>query len=226
MILASPVKKAFSAKEKRSTKVEFNFGFQQLKDHYPEAHCTLVFKNPFELLIATMLSAQCTDERVNKVTQVLFKKYPDAKSISKLEISVLEGLVRSTGFYHNKAKNIKQCCQILVRKYKGQVPKTMDQLYELPGVGRKTANVVLGNAYHIPSGVVVDTHVTRLANRMGWVQGLDAVKIEQQLNSMCPKENWVILSHYLIAHGRAICKARSPQCEQCFLQSPCPKLGV
>ena len=220
------VKNLGGVKKVKLTKVEFNLGLQQLKDHYPEAHCALVFKTPFELLIATMLSAQCTDERVNRVTETLFKKYPDAKSISKLEISELESLVHSTGFYHNKAKNIKQCCQILVYKYKGQVPMTMEQLYELPGVGRKTANVVLGNAFNIASGVVVDTHVTRLVNRMGWLKGTDAVKIEQQLNTMCPKKDWIRLSHYLISHGRAICKARSPQCQKCFLQSPCPKRGV
>lgn len=213
-------------KPKRATKVEFNFGLDQFKKNYPDAHCALVFKNPFELLIATILSAQCTDERVNIVTKTLFEKHPHPSSIAKLKISELENLIKSTGFYKNKAKNIRMTCQILVDKYAGHVPKTMEQLYELPGVGRKTANVVLGNAYNISSGVVVDTHVIRLSNRFGWVRGEDAVKIESQLNKICPQSDWIMLSHYLIAHGRAICKARNPNCQNCFLQTSCPRRGV
>lgn len=206
--------------------VEFNFGLSELKRHYPDAHCALVFKTPFQLLIATVLSAQCTDERVNIVTKSLFKSYPTPEAMNTLEIPQLEKLIHSTGFYRNKAKNIKQTCQILIADHAGQVPKTMEQLYALPGVGRKTANVVLGNAYNISSGVVVDTHVMRLSNRMGWVKGFDAVKIEAALNKICPKQDWIMLSHYLISHGRAICKARSPDCHNCFLQSSCPKRGV
>lgn len=198
----------------------------QLKKNYPQAHCALKFKNPFELLIATMLSAQCTDIRVNLVTEELFKKCPTPKDFLKLKLRELEKLVHSTGFYKNKAKNIQLTCQILVSKYDGKVPQTMEQLYELPGVGRKTANVVLGNAYNISSGVVVDTHVTRLSNRLGWVKGADAVKIEGQLNKMCPKSEWIMLSHYLISHGRTVCKARKPECQKCFLQRSCPKHGV
>ncbi len=213
-------------KPKRATKVQFDFGLVQLKKQYPDAHCALNFKNPFELLIATILSAQCTDERVNIVTKTLFEKHPNPISMSKLKITQLEALVRSTGFYKNKAKNIKMTCQILVDKYAGQVPKTMEQLYELPGVGRKTANVVLGNAYQIASGVVVDTHVMRLANRFGWVRSDDAVKIESRLNKICPESDWIMLPHYLIAHGRSVCKARSPDCQNCFLQSSCPRLGL
>ncbi|MFZ3231299.1 MAG: endonuclease III [Pseudobdellovibrio sp.] len=215
-----PVKKA------KSTKVEFAFALKELKKHYPDAHCALNFTNAFELLIATILSAQCTDERVNIVTKNLFKENSSAQSLAKLDILKLEEFIYSTGFYRNKAKNIKACCQILVEKYHGEIPKTLEQLHDLPGVGRKTANVVLGNAFNISSGVVVDTHVTRLATRFGWVKITDAVKIEQILNKLCPQSDWIMLSHYLIAHGRAICKARSPICGKCFLQSSCPKLGV
>ncbi len=224
--LKSQSKLSKFSKKIKPTKVEFSRGLQQLKKHYPDAHCALNFKNPFELLIATILSAQCTDERVNIVTQELFKKFPDAKSMAQAEILQIESLVRSAGFYHNKAKNIKLCSQMLVSLHSGDVPKTMEQLYELPGVGRKTANVVLGNAYNISSGVVVDTHVSRLANRMGWIKGLDPVKIEQKLNQIFPQEEWIMLPHYLIAHGRAICKARGPNCEKCFLLSSCPRRGL
>ncbi len=210
----------------RKKPIEFAFGLGELKNHYPDAHCALKFETPFQLLIATILSAQCTDERVNSVTKPLFKQYPNAETMNTLSVPDLENYIHSTGFYKNKAKNIKQTCQTLVTVYGGVVPNTMEQLYELPGVGRKTANVVLGNAYNISSGVVVDTHVMRLANRMGWVRGDDAVKIESQLNQICPKEDWIMLPHYLISHGRAICKARSPECHNCFLQSPCPKRGV
>lgn len=215
-----------TSRELKSTKVELTFGLQQLKKHYPDAHCALNFKNPFELLIATILSAQCTDERVNIVTYELFKKFPDAESMAEAEILQIEHLVKSAGFYHNKAKNIKLCSQMLVSLHSGSVPKTMEQLYELPGVGRKTANVVLGNAYNISSGVVVDTHVSRLTNRMGWIKELDPVKIEQKLNQIFPQDEWIMLSHYLIAHGRAFCKARSPVCDKCFLKSSCPQRGL
>lgn len=223
-ILATKTKNP--TKPSRPTKVEFSSGLQLLKDKYPDAHCALDFKNAFELLVATILSAQCTDERVNIVTKKLFRDCPTPADFAKLTIPELETYIHSTGFYRNKAKNIWQTCKILVDKYGGIVPKTMEQLYELPGVGRKTANCVLGNAYNISSGVVVDTHVTRLSNRFGWVKGVDAVKIEQQLNKMCPQEDWIMLSHYLISHGRAICKARSPDCHLCFLQTACPRHGV
>lgn len=211
---------------KKPKKIAFDLVLHALKKNYPDAHCALNFKNPFELLIATILSAQCTDERVNKVTVGLFKAYPDARSMVGAKLADLEELIRSTGFYKNKAKNILSCCQELVSRYNGQVPKTMEELYGLAGVGRKTANVVLGNAYGISSGVVVDTHVTRLANRFGWVKTTDAVKIEQQLNHICPRQDWIMLSHYLIAHGRKLCVARSPKCESCFLLEACPQRGV
>lgn len=200
--------------------------FKLLKKNYPYAHCALNFTNAYELLIATILSAQCTDERVNKVTPELFKRYPSVKSMSEAPVEEIEELIKSTGFFRNKAKNIKTCCEQLIKKHKGEVPKTLEELCELPGVGRKTANVVLGNAYHIASGVVVDTHVSRLSFRFGWVKTKDAVKIEKTLNKMCPKNDWIMLSHYLIAHGRAICMARSPKCTICFLQETCPKRGV
>ncbi len=201
-------------------------GLKLLKKNYPYAHCALNFTTPFELLIATILSAQCTDERVNKVTPELFKNFADAKAMSEAPVQEIEEHIRSTGFFRNKAKNIKACCEQLVEKYAGLVPKTLEELYELPGVGRKTANVVLGNAYGIASGVVIDTHVTRLSNRFGWVKGSDAVKIEAKLNKMCEQKDWIMLSHYLIAHGRAICVARSPKCEICFINDACPKRGV
>ncbi len=213
------------SKQKRQP-LDFNYALKSLKKEYPDAHCALNFDNPFQLLIATILSAQCTDLRVNIVTKELFKKFPNAKLMSEADVLEIEELIRSAGFYKNKAKNIKECCSLLMQKYSGEVPRTMDQLYELAGVGRKTANVVLGNAYGIPSGVVVDTHVTRLSNRFGWVKTLDAVGIEKILNEIVPKKEWVMLPHYLISHGRAICKARSPDCSICLLNSACPKLGV
>ena len=215
-----------SVKKKPATKVGLDYVLQLLKENYPDAHCALHFTNAYELLIATILSAQCTDERVNIVTKPLFKKYPDPKKMSIAKVEDIEKLIHSAGFYKNKAKNIKACCQQLVDLHKGEVPRTMEALHALPGVGRKTANVVLGNAFNIASGVVVDTHVTRLANRFGWVKLTDAVKIEQRLNEMCPKEEWIMLSHYLISHGRLICTARSPKCPSCFLQDACPKLGI
>lgn len=214
------------AKPEARSKVEFEFAFRSLKKKYPNAHCALNFSNPYELLIATILSAQCTDEKVNQVTPELFKRYPDTKAMSESVLTELEKLIKPTGFFRNKAKNIKTCCELLVQKHGGQVPKTIEELCELPGVGRKTANVVLGNAYQITSGVAVDTHVTRLSNRFGWVKTNDAVKIEAKLNKMCPQKDWIIFSHYLIAHGRSICVARSPKCQDCFIKDACPKLGV
>lgn len=212
--------------KKSHTKVEFDFVLKQLKKHYPDAHCALNFTTPFELLVATILSAQCTDERVNKVTPALFKKYPDAKAMATAGVEDIENLIKSTGFYHNKAKNLKNCSLELMQNYKGKLPQTLDELHALPGVGRKTANVVLGNAFGIASGVVVDTHVTRLSNRFGWVRLTDAVKIEKVLNQLCPEPDWIMLSHYLIAHGRQVCTARSPKCDQCFLNEACPQRGV
>lgn len=197
-----------------------------LPRYYPDAHCALDHKNAFELLIATILSAQCTDERVNIVTKGLFAKYPTPEKMAKASQESLEELIRSAGFYKNKAKNIKACAQALVQKHQGQVPDQLDALVDLAGVGRKTANVVLGNAFDIASGIVVDTHVTRLSNRLGWVKGENAVAIEARLCEFVPKNHWIKLSHELIFHGRQICKARKPLCEKCFLLEHCPQKGV
>lgn len=193
-----------------------------LKTAYPNAHCELNFSNPLELLIATILSAQCTDKRVNLVTAELFKKYRSANDFAEADLSELEQDIRSTGFYKNKAKNIKACCAMLVEKFGGQVPRSMEELYALAGVGRKTANVVLGNAFDINVGVVVDTHVTRLSNRLGLTRETDAVKIEQTLMKLVPQEDWTLFSHWLIWHGRRRCDARKPDCLNCELRELCP----
>ena len=195
-----------------------------LKRYYPDAHCALNFETPYQLLVATILSAQCTDERVNMVTPILFKKFPDSKAMSLAKVADIEEIIRSTGFYRNKAKSILSCSQNLVEKYQGQVPKKLALLVELAGVGRKTANVVLGNAYDIISGIVVDTHVTRLSGRFGWTKSENAVVIEKELQMIIPEKDWIILSHWLISHGRAVCKARKPRCETCFLFEQCPKI--
>ncbi len=193
---------------------------------YPAAHCELNFSSPLELLVATILSAQCTDKRVNLVTAELFKKYRDAKDFADAEISELENKIRSTGFYKNKARNIKACCAALVEKFGGEVPRTMDELHALAGVGRKTANVVLGNAFGINVGVVVDTHVTRLANRLGLAKGTDAVKLEQELMKLVPQKDWTLFSHWLIWHGRRRCDARKPDCGNCEIKNLCPQIGL
>lgn len=197
-----------------------------LKREYPEAECALVHDSPFELLIATILSAQCTDERVNIVTKDLFNKYSTPADLAAVPISRLEKHVQSTGFFRNKAKNIHECCLALVKEHGGDVPQDLDQLVKLPGVGRKTANVVLGTAFGIPSGVVVDTHVTRLSNRLGLTKHQDAVKIERDLIEQLPQDEWIGFSHRLIWHGRRVCKARKPLCGQCVLEKICPKIGV
>lgn len=197
-----------------------------LKRTYPDAHCELNFSNPLELLVATILSAQCTDKRVNLVTAELFKKYRSARDFAGADISELEKDIRSTGFYRNKARNIKACCAELVEKFGGEVPRTMDGLHALAGVGRKTANVVLGNAFGINVGMVVDTHVTRLANRLGLAKGTNAIKLEQQLMKLVPQNDWCIFSHWLIWHGRRRCAARKPDCANCEIKNLCPQIGV
>ena len=197
-----------------------------LKRAYPNAHCELNFETPLQLLIATILSAQCTDKRVNLVTAELFKKYRSARDFAEAPLMEIEEAVKSTGFFRNKAKNIQACCAALVEKFGGEVPRTMDDLHALAGVGRKTANVVLGNAFGIDVGVVVDTHVTRLANRLGLAKGTDAVKLEQELMKLVPQKEWTLFSHWLIWHGRRRCAARRPDCANCEVKNFCPQIGV
>jgi endonuclease III len=197
-----------------------------LKREYPVATCALVHETPFQLLIATILSAQCTDERVNIVTKDLFAAHPTPERLAAVPIKKLEKLIQSTGFFRNKAKNIHECCVRLIEEHDGEVPRDLDQLVRLPGVGRKTANVVLGTAFGIPSGVVVDTHVTRLSQRLGLTKRDDAVKIERDLIEQLPQDEWINFSHRLIWHGRRICKARKPLCGECVLKEICPKIGV
>lgn len=193
-----------------------------LKRAHPDAKCALNHSNPFELLVATILSAQCTDERVNKVTADLFRKYRKPNDYLKVPATELQEDIRTTGFFRNKTKSIQGACAMLVENFEGQVPKTMDELLELPGVARKTANVVLGVGYGIAAGVVVDTHVTRLSRRLGLTKQNDAVKIEQDLIELVPKKDWIIFSHLLIFHGRRVCKARRPLCEECKVEKLCP----
>jgi endonuclease-3 len=197
-----------------------------LKKLYPEALCALRFSNPLELLIATILSAQCTDQRVNLVTPALFAQYPAAADYAAAPREELERLIQCTGFFRNKAKNIQACCQQLVEKHGGEVPKTLEALVVLPGVGRKTANVVLGTAFGLASGVVVDTHVGRLSKRLGLTRHTDPVKIERDLVALVPRKEWIGLSHRLIQHGRKVCVARRPRCEICALDKICPRVGV
>jgi endonuclease-3 len=199
---------------------------RRLKAAYPDVHCALAFKNPLELLVATILSAQCTDTRVNIVTKDLFRKYTSAAAFAAAPLHDLERAIQSTGFFRMKAKSIKSACADLVEKYGGQVPRDLESLVKLRGVGRKTANVVLGTAYGIPSGLVVDTHVTRLSRRLGLTRNTDAVKIERDLMALVPKREWIDFSHRLIAHGRQVCLARKPRCEICPLAKVCPKIGV
>lgn len=193
-----------------------------LKKEYPGAHCTLNHSNALELLIATILSAQCTDERVNIVTADLFRKYRNCDDYTRVPRTELEEDIRTTGFFRNKAKSIQGTCQILAEQHGGRVPDDMDELLALPGVARKTANVVLGNAFGIASGVVVDTHVTRLAQRLGLTEQTNPEKIERDLMEIVSKKDWVIFSHLLIYHGRRICKARLPLCGECIVETLCP----
>ncbi|MGC9109607.1 MAG: endonuclease III [Caldimicrobium sp.] len=194
---------------------------RRLKEAYPEAKIALNFKNPLELLVATILSAQCTDERVNKVTAELFEKYKTAKDFAEAPLEELANAIKSTGFYQQKAKYIKEACKIIVEKYGGEVPRSMDELLELPGVARKTANIVLSNAYGMVEGIPVDTHVSRLSQRLGLVKSKDPVKIERELMEIVPKEEWFSFPYLLQAHGRIICTARKPKCEECFLKDLC-----
>ncbi|HTV39564.1 MAG TPA: endonuclease III [Candidatus Sulfotelmatobacter sp.] len=197
-----------------------------LERTYPDAHCELVHQNPLELLIATILSAQCTDKRVNIVTETLFKKYRSAEDFANAKIPELEDDIRTTGFFRNKARNIKAACTDIVKRHGGEVPNTMDELLELGGVGRKTANVVLGNAFGINVGVVVDTHVARLSHRFGMTRHRVPEKIETDLMKLAPRQQWALFSHLLIWHGRRRCFARKPDCANCEVLKWCPRIGV
>jgi endonuclease III len=199
---------------------------RRLKELYPDARCSLNFQSPFQLLVATILSAQCTDERVNMVTPALFERFPEPEDMAAARSEELEQLIKSTGFYRNKTKSLLGMSNALVERHGGQVPDDMDALVHLPGVGRKTANVLLGNAFGKAVGIVVDTHVTRLSNRLGLTTHNDAVKIEQDLVKLIPREDWTILAHLFIDHGRAVCKAPTPRCEVCVLNDICPSSRV
>ena len=199
---------------------------KRLKKAYPDAHCALNHTTPFELLIATILSAQCTDERVNIVTADLFRKYRGPEDFVKVSQQELERDIHSTGFFRNKAKNIKAASQRLIEVYGGEIPQTMEEILTLGGVARKTGNVVLGNAFGIASGVVVDTHVSRLSQRLGLTQEKTPEKIERDLQELVPKKNWVMFSHWLIFHGRQICNARKPKCTECVLADQCPSYPI
>jgi len=187
---------------------------------YPDADCSLDYKDPLQLLISTQLAAQCTDARVNIVTRTLFEKYKDAKDFAQADIKELEQEIKSTGFFRNKARNIISCCRMLVEKYEGRVPGSMEELLKLPGVGRKTANLVLGDIFGVP-GIVVDTHAKRLSNRIGLTENEDPEKIEYDLMKVVPEESWSRFCHQLVYHGRAVCSARKPQCEKCRIRSFC-----
>lgn len=191
-----------------------------LDQHYPEAQCTLSFANPLQLLVATILSAQCTDQRVNLVTPELFTKYQSAKAFAEADPRELEEAIKSTGFFRNKAKNIIDCCRRLVTEHAGQVPNSLEALVRLPGVGRKTANVILGNAFQVP-GMVVDTHVARVSKRLGWTREDKPEKIERDLMRLIPANRWTLLAHQLIHHGRQVCSARNPKCGVCPLRELC-----
>jgi endonuclease-3 len=199
---------------------------RRLKADYPEAPCALHHKTPFQLLIATILSAQCTDERVNLVTRELFKKYPRPADFAAAPLRRLEQAVHSTGFYRNKAKNIQACSRQLLERHDGQVPQDLQALVQLAGVGRKTANVVLGTAFGLATGVVVDTHVGRLSRRLGLTRATGAVPVERDLMALLPKKEWIQFSHRMIHHGRAICSARRARCHDCSMRRFCPKVGV
>jgi endonuclease III len=211
-------------------KVRVREVIRRLKRAYPDAKCSLNYSNPFELLVATILSAQSTDDRVNIVTADLFRKYRKPEDYLKVSPHELEKDIHSTGFFRNKTKSIQGTARMLTEQYGGVVPQTMEELLELPGVARKTANVVLGNAFDIKAGVVVDTHVTRLSHRLDFTQQKTAEKIEQELIPIVPKRDWVIFPHLMIAHGRKICKARTPLCAECPVERQCPssflKTGV
>jgi endonuclease-3 len=209
-------------KPRRDPKARAAEIYDRLTAAYPDAHCALDFKTPFQLLIATILSAQCTDKRVNMVTPALFKRYPTPEALANANVEELEELIKSTGFFRNKSKSLIGMATAVDASHAGLIPDTMESLVKLPGVGRKTANVILGNAYDKNEGVVVDTHVGRVSKRLALTKQTDPVKVEQDLMKLFPRERWTMLSHLLIEHGRQICEARRPKCEVCFLNDICP----
>jgi endonuclease-3 len=222
-----PAKAARFARESQTNKKNRTLEIiERLHREYPDAKCSLTYRNPFQLLVATILSAQCTDDRVNMVTPALFKRYPKPEDMADARPEELEELIKSTGFFRNKAKSLLGMSNAVSEQHAGQVPDEMDALVDLPGVGRKTANVVLGNAFGKSEGVVVDTHVTRLSQRLGLTKHTDAVKIELDLMELVPRDEWTVISHLFIDHGRAICKAPTPRCEVCFLNDICPSSRV
>ncbi len=206
-------------KKKRTQEV-----IKRLKKEYPNAHCELNHTNPFELLVATILSAQCTDVRVNIVTAELFRKYRTPQDYLDVTLEEFEQDIRSTGFYRNKAKNIRGTCEKIINDFGGEVPQTMEELLTLNGVARKTANVVMGNAFGVASGVVVDTHVKRICYLLGLTKEKNPVKVEKDLSELVPKKDWVMFPHWIIFHGRKTCKARNPNCAECTLENTCPKI--
>jgi endonuclease III len=215
------ITRKWSVKQQRALEILI-----RLKRLYPDATCTLNYETPVQLLVATILSAQCTDERVNLVTPELFRRFPDAAALAGADLPELENLVRSTGFYRNKAKNIQAACRMIVEKFGGKVPKLMEQLIQLPGVARKTANVVLAHVYGINAGVTVDTHVKRLSNRLGLTEETDPVRVERDLIRLLPQPDWENWSIRLIYHGRAVCTARNPRCYACDLADLCPSANL
>jgi endonuclease-3 len=214
-------KKSSSARSERAKTT-----LSRLKREYPEAHCALDHVDAYQLLVATILSAQCTDARVNMVTPTFFARYPSPEALARANPGEVEDIIRSTGFFRNKTRSLIGMAQALVADHRGEVPRTMEELQVLPGVGRKTANVVLGNAFGINEGVTVDTHVTRLSRLLGLTRHDDPVKIEQDLMRLFPREEWALLSHLLIFHGRQVCVARRPRCPECVLADLCPSAAV
>ena len=211
------MRESFAAKSQRTQKI-----MQGLRRAYPDAHCELNYSNPLELLVATILSAQCSDKQVNIVTESLFQKYRTAEDYAHADVSELENDIRRIGLYRNKAKNIKACSRQLVERFHGEVPRTLEELVQLEGVGRKTANVVLGNAFNVQEGIVVDTHVARLSQRLRLTKEGPPEKIEADLMKLVPRDNWAMFSHWLIWHGRRRCFARNPDCSGCEIRELCP----
>ncbi|MEA3247699.1 MAG: endonuclease III [Gemmatimonadota bacterium] len=200
--------------------------YRTLRRLYPDAHCELDFRNPFELAVATVLSAQCTDKRVNMVTPVLFQRFPDPAALAAAPPGTVEEIIKSTGFFRNKARSITGLARAVVGDHDGALPQRMADLVKLPGIGRKTANVILGNAFGRNEGVVVDTHVGRLAKRLGFTRQADPVKVEADLAALFPRRNWTMLAHLLIWHGRRVCEARAPRCGDCAVARLCPSAGT